>query len=360
MKKIVFVIERLFGGGAERVTAALINELCKDAEIHLVSTYDHDEGDDFPTDSRIIKHTNRENQKSWVGVVLGRVAFLRRTILAIKPDCVVSLATPRTNILVTAALLGQKIPVVLSERNDPHRSPSSKLERLLRLWIYRRCDGLVFQTRDARDYFAPAIGKKSVVICNPITVALPDRYEGERERRIINCCRLVPQKNLDLLIDAFADIAGDYPDVRLEIWGEGTERARLEQKVQDLHMADRIIMPGYSGNVYAVMEKALMFVSSSDFEGISNSMLEAMAMGLPTISTDCPIGGAREMIQDGVNGLLVPTGDRAALAAAMRRVLDDPALAQQLGRNGCRLREDISVQVITRKWYDYIQRVMAK
>lgn len=84
------------------------------------------------------------------------------------------------------------------------------------------------------------------------------------------------------------------------------------------------------------------------------------SMGLPTISTDCPIGGAREMIQDGVNGLLVPTGDRAALAAAMRRILDDPALAQRLGRNGCRLREDISVQVITQKWYDYIQRVMAK
>ena len=360
MEKIVFVIEQLYGGGAERVTAALMNELCKDTEVHLISTYCYDTTQEYPTDARIVHHNFAETAKTRAGLLLKRILFLRRTIREIDPMCVVSLAGCGTNALLMLALLGKKTPQVLSERNDPARFPASKIERGLRLLSYRMCDGLVFQTHEAQSYFSERIRSKSTIICNPLTGNLPPRYEGVRERKIVNCCRLNQQKNLDLLIDAFSDIADEFPDVVLEINGEGPERQRLEQKTRDMGLAGKIFMPGYADNVFDKMLKASMFVSSSDYEGISNSMLEAIALGVPTVCTDCPAGSAREVIRDGENGLLVPVNDRKALAEAMRRLLAEPDLQERLSQNGCRLREDISVGKIADKWHAYIRRICGK
>lgn len=359
MKKIVFVIEQLYGGGAERVTAALMNEMCKSAEVHLLQTYHDDPAKNFPTDARVISHMIGAKKGGRVSVVWGRLLFLRRMIAKLKPDCVVSLATPNTATLITAAMLGRKTPLVLSERNDPARFPDSKVIRLFRLLNYFRCDGLVFQTHEAQAFFPESIRKKSEIICNPLTGTLPERYEGARERTIINCCRLVPQKNLELLIDAFSDIANAFPDVSLEIFGEGPERNRLEKKIRDMKLESRVHLPGYSDNIYARMRACAMFVSSSDYEGISNSMLEAIALGVPTICTDCPVGGAREVIRSGENGFLVPTGDRKALADAMRRMLENPQLAERMSRTGAELRKEISVAAIVKKWMDYIDRICA-
>lgn len=360
MKKIVFVMEQLYGGGAERVTAALMNELCKEAEVHLVTTYCHDTSKDYPTDQRIVKHTFDVQSGSRVKKLLGRIAFLRKTISSINPHCVASLAGCGTNALLLFAVGGKRFPLVLSERNDPARFPTTRLERFLRFISYLLCGGLVFQTHEAQAYFSSKIARKSVVITNPITGALPERYEGVRERKIVNCCRLTPQKNLDLLFEAFADIAGEFPDVSLEIYGEGPERARLEKKILDMKLEDRIHLQGYSDQIFEKMRKAAMFVSSSDYEGISNSMLEAIALGVPSVCTDCPAGGAREVIRCGENGLLVPVGDRKAMADAMRSVLSEPELSERLSRNGCKLREEISVAVIAKKWKDYMDRVCPK
>lgn len=357
MKKIVFIIEQLYGGGAERATAALMNELCKDAEVHLVATYNYDISKDYPTDGRIIKHTFNGSSNSRIGLFGKRISFLRRTISAIDPMCAVSLAGCGTKALLTIALLGTGIPLVLSERNDPKHWPESKLLRILRPLIYSMSDGLVFQTREARDYFSTRIARKSEVICNPISDNLLPRYDGERKPRIVNCCRLVPQKNLDLLLNSFSDISEEFPGVTLEIWGDGPEKERLENKVRDMKMDDRIILHGYTENIHALMCESAMFVSSSDYEGISNSMLEAIALGVPTVCTDCPAGGARETICDGINGLLVPVRDREALADAMRKVLSNPALAERMSYNGCKLREEISVQVIAGKWMSYFEKV---
>lgn len=357
MKKIVFVMEQLYGGGAERVTAALMNELCKEAEVHLITTYCHDVSKDYPTDQRIIKHAFDVQNRSRAKKLLDRIVFLRKTISAIEPQCVVSLAGCGTHALLLIAVGGKRFPLVLSERNDPARFPTTRIERFLRFLSYLLCAGLVFQTHEAQAYFPQIIGRKSVVITNPVTSLLPARYEGVRERKIVNCCRLTPQKNLDLLFEAFADITGEFPDVSLEIYGEGPERARLEKKILDMKLEDRIHLQGYSDNIFEKMRKAAMFVSSSDYEGISNSMLEAIALGVPAVCTDCPAGGAREVIRRGENGLLVPTGDRKAMADAMRRLLSEPELLERLSRNGCKLREEISVTVIAKKWKDYIDRV---
>lgn len=358
MKKIVFAIEQLCGGGAERVTAALVNALCADHEVHLV-TYQCDLQKEYPTDSRIIRHNLGDVAGSGVLGILNRIRFMRREITAIQPDCVVSLALPRMVVLLTAALLGKRIPVVLSERNDPVRFPSQKYLRALRLWAYTLCDGLVFQTHQAKSYFPGFISGKSTVITNPITGKLPARYEGVRENKIVNYCRLNKQKNLPLLIDAFSDIAEEFPEHSLVIYGDGPEKENLEQRIRERGMTGRILLPGYCSCIHEEILKAAMFVSSSDYEGISNSMLEAIALGIPTVCTDCPAGGARETIRNGVNGILVPTNDRNALAEAMRKVLTDCELAESLSRNGCTLRRELTAEVIAASWLEYICKVIS-
>lgn len=360
MRKIVFAIDTLGGGGAERVTAALANELCADPmnQIHIIA-YVHDPRNEYATDNRIIRHTVSCMQGSRLNRIFGRVRLLRQTIREISPDCVVSLGSPLIVAPLSLAMAGLGIPLLLSERNDPCRYPEKKSQRLLRMLYYTFCDGLVFQTGQARDYFPPFMRKKSTVICNPITGQLPPRHEGPREHRIVNFCRLVPQKNLDLLIDAFSDIADAFPDYSLEIYGDGPERNRLDQKIRDMKLEDRVVLHGNSNRIYEDIRKAALFVSSSDYEGISNSMLEAMALGVPTICTDCPAGGARETIRHGENGLLVPTGDRAAMAATITAVLQDAALAERMSVAGTELRAQISVSAIADKWMAAIKRISA-
>ena len=357
MKKIVFVIEQLYGGGAERVTAALMNEMCRSAQVHLITTYCYDHAKDYPTDARIIPHFCHAQARSRAGKLLRRIAFLRKTLAEIDPTCVISLAGYGTNLLLETALTGKRIPLILSERNDPARFPASKPARLLRTLSYQLCDGLVFQTGGAQAFFPEKLRRRSVIICNPLTGELPPRHEGPRDPRIVNFCRLTPQKNLDLLIDAFADIAGEFPEMRLEIIGEGPERTHLEEKIRSLQLEDRIALPGYSERVFDQIRTASLFVSSSDYEGISNSMLEAIALGVPAICTDCPAGSAREVIRSGENGVLVPVGDRRALAGAMRHLLRDPQALETLSRNGCALRQEISAARIAEKWLDYIRRI---
>lgn len=357
MKKLVFVIEQLAGGGAERVTAALANYLCQsgDYEIHMV-VYTRREDEDYPVDKRILWHVLPTPTGSRIKAIKDRLRFLRDAVRAIGADCVLSLGTPRITVLLALSMIGIKIPLVLSERNDPAQYPVTKGWRCLRTLSYFLADEVVFQTGQARDYFPPVIQRKGTVICNPITGNLPPRFEGKREKRIVNFCRLSPQKNLDLLIDAFSDISEDFPEHMLWIYGEGQERQRLEEKIASLHLQDRIHLPGHSLCIYEDIRNAALFVSSSDYEGISNSMLEAIALGVPTVCTDCPAGGARETIRDGVNGFLVPVRNRRALAQTMSMVLSDQELSERLSLSGSMLREQISVSSIARQWLDVIEK----
>lgn len=363
MKKIVFVLEQLYGGGAERVTNALANEMCKmpECEVHIL-TYRQDEKNEYPQDSRVVRHDLGQTEADPNGLrgILRRVRYLRRTIRKIEPWCVVSLATPKTVCLLTTAMVGLDIPLVLSERNDPVRFPAEKLVRVLRVLCYRRATGVVFQTHEAMKFFDQSIQKKAVVICNPITGSLPERFVGERQKRVVNVCRLDPQKNLPLLIAAFSLIAEEYPTHTLCIYGDGPLRTQLTEQCRALGLQDRVLLPGYSNNIYEDIREAALFVSSSDYEGISNSMLEAIALGVPSICTDCPAGGARETIRNGENGLLVPVGDAQAMAAAMRRVLSDEEFSKILSRKGSELRYRISAEAVATRWMEFLEKLQAE
>lgn len=352
MKKIAFVIESLFGGGAERVTAALANELCRDEknQVHII-VYSRNAEKEYSTDSRIVFHEiGTVTGGNRVQRILKRIRRIRNIIRGIDPYCVISLGSPKIVPLLVCASISLRYPLILSERNDPRSFPASKIERIFRFFSYTYCDGLVFQTHEAKEYFPKFMQKKSVVICNPLTGKLPDIHQGARDPHIVNFCRLTQQKNLDLLIDSFSDISDEFKDYSLHIYGEGEERERLETKIGASGLSDKVILHGYTTNIYEKINSASLFVSSSDYEGISNSMLEAIALGIPSICTDCPAGGARETIENGVNGFLVPVGDRQKMAEAMRCVLRDEQLAKSFSNEGFKLRQTISIAEITKKW----------
>ena len=356
MKKIVFVIRHLHSGGAERVTAALANELCKNNQyqVHVI-IFSRDSESEYHLDDRVCCHSMGTPPCGRMKAIIYRCTYLRKIIDSINPYCVVSLDGIRSIMLTLVSMIGRKRHLVLSERNDPRSHPSSKALRLLRFFAYSVCAGVIFQTNEAKSFFPKFIQKKSVVICNPITSELPDPNTGERVPRIVNFCRLVPQKNLGLLIDAFSDIVDLFPEYSLHIYGDGEERERLENKIKQMNLQNKILLHGYSNNIYEEINDAALFVSSSNYEGISNSMLEAMALGIPCICTDCPAGGARDVIKPGVNGLLVAVGDKSGLSQMMKEVLSNKELSETISEGGLKLREELCVSEISKKWVHAIE-----
>lgn len=251
--------------------------------------------------------------------------------------------------------------LILSQRIDPKAEYQGKPWLLFQcLTFFRGADAVVFQTQEEMDFFPVPIKKKGTVIPNPVRQDLPLPYEGKRRKIIVNFCRLEPQKNLPLLIKAFAGLGKEGEDYDLRIYGKGPLRESLEKMVESLGMSDRVKILPFSSRIHEEIRDMSMFVSSSDYEGISNSMLEAMAIGLPCICTDCPAGGARLVIRDGENGLLVPTGDRAALTEAMRRLIRNPVAAEKLGRNASRIRLEFSSEQICGQWEKLMRQVLEK
>jgi len=288
--------------------------------------------------------------------IVSRVRALRRCIKENRYDVVISFLTG-TNIETLLASAGMRVSVVISERNNPYMEPKEGIYRFLRALTYPFADGYVFQTPDAQTFFSKRIQKKSIVIMNPINPRLPAVYSGDREKRVVNVARLFEQKNQKMFIDAFREFSESHPDYIAEIYGDGPLEKALSEYIRSSGMETKVFLRGFCKDVLPEIANAAMFVMSSDYEGMSNALIEAVGMGIPCISTDHPIGGARLTIQDGVSGFLVPVGDAHALAEKMAELADDPVLAKQFSRQGQQLRAALSINLIAQKWLDYIETV---
>jgi glycosyltransferase involved in cell wall biosynthesis len=221
---------------------------------------------------------------------------------------------------------------------------------------YDRADRMVFQTEDAKAVYPENISKKGTVISNPIKAGLPQPYFGERSNCITTFCRISKQKNLPVMVEAFAKIHAEYPKYILRIIGDAPnaedkqELEDIKRLINKLQINDFVKFEPFMSNVHEAIIKDSMYVSSSDYEGISNAMLEAMAIGMPVVCTDCPIGGAKATINDGVNGLLVPIKNPQELYKAIKRVIEEDGLADKLSHNAAKLREELSLDKTTDKW----------
>lgn len=345
-KKIVFIIPNMTGGGTERVISLLSKEYSRrgyPVAIMQFAGYEHAYELDEQVEDFSVGEQSGGNPLIW-----GRRLRDMHRYFKENPDCHIFAFAVMGAVFSAIATIGMKRPFLVAERNSPESCDTKRL----RNWAYRRADVITFQTADGIGYFPKDIAKKAVIIPNPIDADIPARYEGVRVKKIVTVGRLHRQKNQALLLEAFADFRKHRQDYELHIYGQGELEEKLKAYAVELEIAENVVWHGFSKRVKEEIADSRMFVLSSDYEGISNSMLEALAMGIPTISTDCPIGGAGIYIEDGVSGLLVPVGDRRALAEAMLRVAQDDELAEQLSVNGAKVREKYSVDRIAERFLE--------
>lgn len=355
MKKIMFVIGVLSNGGAERVISVLAKGFIElGYRVEILTIYG--KKNDYIEDKRIIIHPIQNNCKSKLLRILTIIFQMRKIIKKSKPDILISfVAIINIYTIIANAFLNTKL--IVSERNDPYQNPENKYIRKIRDILYKYCDGYVFQTIDAMKYFDDKIQTKGIIIPNPIKENLPKWDKKNTEKLIISASRLVKQKNLPMLIKAFAKLKRDYPDYKLKIFGEGKLRNQLLKLIKDLNLKNEVFLPGFSSEIHEAMTKSRLFVLSSNYEGISNAMLEALAIGVPVISTDSPIGGARMFIKHGENGLLTEVGNTEDLYKAMKRIISDPDFSNNLSINAQSIRTKLSTETIVNKWNNYILKV---
>ena len=247
------------------------------------------------------------------------------------------------------------VPYLVMDCSDPKRNADREMDRK-RMACYPKASRVLVMTQEAKKYFSEEIQKKCIVIPNPLRDDLPKAYTGERRKAVVNFCRLTRQKNLALLIDAFNLFHQTHPDFRLELYGQGELKEELEQKIQALHLERCAAILPFDPDVHQKIRDCAMFVSSSDWEGWSNSVMEALALGLPTISTDCDFG-PRDMIKDHENGILTPVGNAEALAGAIAEIADDPVFSAELSKKALGVWTRFNTNVIGKKWLDLVEEV---
>jgi len=258
--------------------------------------------------------------------------------------------------MLLLAARGLPNKVVISERGNPERLMTKRYGLPFIRAYYGRADAAVFQTNAARECYPANVSSNGTVIPNPLKDNLPEPYIGKRNKNITTFCRISIQKNLPLLVRAFARLHQDHPDYRLRIIGDASNhegqlvRQQLMEHIQQLGLSDAVDMLPFNKNVHQNILQDAMYVNSSDYEGISNAMLEAMAVGLPVICTDCPIGGARAMIKHDENGLLVPVNDDEKLYEAMKLLVEDLAFAQQISSHAVHIRKVLDIKTIADLW----------
>lgn len=352
-KEIIIFTEGMGNCGIQRVLSELTNSWAeKGYKISIVY---------------IVKNDEKEDDFSWnpsielVGIAVPGTFFsdyykLVRSYIRIlkdRPNAVAVSLSVMTNFAIGAAAPFVKNRIVISDRNDPTQRPSGKMKQFFRNLAFRQADVLILQTEDVKQYYEKTIHRSGFVIPNPINDEISLIPVAEKRRPVVvTASRLNKQKNLGMLIDAFSLFSKEHPEYTLEIYGRGSEEDRLRNKANASPAADRIVFKGFSKNLYRDIVDSGIYVCSSDYEGISNALLEALGLGIPTISTDCPVGGSRLLIKNDENGILIRVGDTQELYRQMKRIAESPELSRKLSGNAIRVREEYRIDCISQLWLD--------
>lgn len=358
IKKIAIITRNMLGGGAERVIAQLIKYFDNiNIECILITIDDEEIFYELPYKTNIVAIGEKSSNKIKDRIL--RYIDVRNIVKKTNPDIVLSMPED-IGIYVIPALLGTGIPLVISERNNPWIMPDVKVTRGLRKVFYHFVDGFIFQTEMAASFFSKSIQNKGIILPNPLEVErLPEKYIGERRKEVVAAGRLTEQKNFKLLIEAFSEFYKSNNDYKLIIYGEGRLRDELVNMASEKMPSSAFLFPGITKDLLEKINGASMFILSSSYEGVPNVLIEAMAMGMPVIATDCPSGGPKMLISNEENGLLVPVNNKYALIEAMEK-LKDNAFAEEMGNNALVLRKKLGSKIIYEKWINYLNEIIEK
>ncbi|MCR4762377.1 MAG: glycosyltransferase [Lachnospiraceae bacterium] len=360
MKTIAFHLNCLCQGGAERVVSNLANEFAAQGYGVFVAT-EWQEENEFPLDERVKRvHVGLrpgDEKKNRVVQFLLRVKYLREFLKRERPDVLVPFAQ-RANYRALMASKGTGVPVIVCVRTDPIGHYDAFSDKVQIRWLFPRAAGAVFQTEQQRAFFKPYLQDHSTIILNPVNpryfgVARPEK----RDKSVVHHARLVDFKNQPLLCRAFVRVHEKHPDYVLKIYGpdsfDGTKEI-LERIIAENHAEEWILLMGGCDTLERELPKGAVYAFTSDWEGLPNSLLEAMALGMPIVATDCPCGGPAEVIRDGENGLLIPIKNEDALTDALNRLIENEDFAERLGREARRIQEIASGEAVFARWRDYL------
>ena len=358
-KTILFYINAIHEGGAERVIIQLAHHFAQSGyRSILVTSFIDDIEYDVPSDVIRLSLEQKQIQQSKFKRNYSRIKKLRKICKNEKPVCLISFMA-EANFRAIIACMGLSTKCITSVRNDPNMEYAGKLGYFIGKFILPLSDGCVFQTEAAKEWFPNKLKAKSKIIFNAVD---PSFFQVERkpQKNIVTLGRLCLQKNHKLLIKAFSMIKDKYSEWNLLIYGIGDQEYNLNKLIKKLKLDNRVFLEGLTNDSQKVLSEAGIFVLSSDYEGLPNSLIEAMVVGVPSISTDCPCGGPKMIIKDKENGLLVPINDEVRMAEALDRLLNDYDYAEKLG-----LRAHIDSKVFNPKyifedWKFFVEDIINK
>lgn len=349
-RRVLFVTASMQGGGTERVIAVLAEYFVRqDIDVTILMTAGDEVAYNLNANVKVISLGGKTGGNIWKR--LSRIWNMRCIFKRYSRNTIFSLGT-ETNLFSIIANIGLKGKLILSERNDPNQCTYSRM----RDFLYEFGDFFVFQTEDAKRCFSSRIQKRSCVIGNPIRKDLQAPYEGERKKIIAAVGRLEKQKNYPLLLKSFAKFHKKYEEYHLHIYGQGELRNELIDMCKKLAIDNWVEFKGFHKDAINKIKDVMMYILSSDYEGISNSLLEAMAIGIPVISTDCPIGGSGMCIQDKVNGILVPVESEDDLVRAMEFMVENEEERLQMSKEAVKVREVFSEENICQRWLGLVEK----
>lgn len=361
--KILCHINSLGKGGAERVMATLIDKFIENGhEIVLATVWTAD--NEYTVSDKVhrihVGLTDSDMDKSRVTKFTLRYKGLKAAIDKTKPNVIISF-TRNANYRALLAATGSGIPVIVSERNNPFTSYPGRKNKLMVEAIYRLSGAIVCQTEMAKSYFSEKLKERTVIIENPIN----ERYlsvipADHRDKRIVTSGRLNRVKNHRMLLEAMAQVHDKYPEYTCEIYGtaEGdSTEGELREYIETNGMSDYAYLMGNSDKLDEDIRTASMFVMTSNHEGMPNSLIEAMAMGIPVITTDCPAGACRQIVERDDSGLIVNVGDADRLATQIVNVIENPEEADMRARRGMYVRETMNPDTIFAQWSSVIDSV---
>ena len=375
--KIVFFTENMSKGGAQRVISVLSNYFCENGnDIRIVLTDRRDDiayalnnkirvvfADEWIINNSTLRKMIRKNlfrikSRIWISksdifeeklffqyAADDFVEYLRkepadRVIgFLVKPNIILGLGANRI-----------RSRIIVAERNYPDRPTFEDHFKQLRNKCYSKADYCVFQTKEQAEMFPDSVRKKAVVIMNPIKDDLPEPHHGVRKKIIVNYCGYKEHKNISLLIDAFSIVHKNHPEYSLEVYGYGEQKDILQRIIDEIGLTESVKLLPFEKNIHEKVKDYAMFVMSSDYEGMPNALIEAMGIGLPVVSTDCLGGGAKAVIENGVNGLLLPIRDADALSNAMNSIIEYPDKTEEMRKNALSIKQNLSVERIAQQW----------
>lgn len=358
-------------GGAERVFVILANQLVKRGYDITVLTFDNEDMESFyPLSTGIrricISRIEVEKTLPWLpSQLIRRLVIARRAILNLNCDGLISFGDSMNIFTLWLSFLTLKKSII-ADRNHPHYKNRRLRFRIERALLYPFCSSLIVQTKGVISCYPRWLRQKTTVIANPVDF----RFEGiesigntvnsiikRQNFRILTIAKLMPQKGLDVMVKALKKLDQQYAHWVWTVLGEGPLLKSLQDMIIQSDLQSKVYFEGVVENVGEYLKQSDLFVLSSRFEGFPNVLIEALACGVPVVSTRCPFG-PEDIVQDGFNGMLVSVDNDTELSDAILKMIEDTPFRERLAQNARQSIQPFFIENVISKWDKHIQEIL--